>query len=242
MLPKITANTYKNYGYIVKKIAILIPTRERPADLKLFLDSWVKYTEGLSDLWIQVDKDDPTDYHFVKKYNCIKLVGDREPFLHILNGLAKISSKQYDYVGFMEDDCCFTQLWEKIFIDKLDEIKKEKGYGIVWGNDNINKENIVGLPFMTSNIVKTLGYMSPPELEFLWADYFWKHLGQALDCLHYFPDILIEHRHYSTGKREKCKISEIVDKKGEKDYYNYMKYQNQGFENDVKKLKASNQA
>ncbi len=222
----------------MKKIAILIPTRERPKDLYLFAESWKNTTEGFSDVFIQTDRDDPTDYHFIKKYPFVHIVGNSKPFLHILNDLATLSTKlNYEYVGFMEDDCCFIDPWEKRFIQKLDELKKEKGYGIVWGNDNINKESIVGLPFMTSNFVKNLGYMVHPILEYLWGDYYWKEVGQEMNCLHYFPDILIEHRHYSTGKREKCKISENVDLEGRKDYHRYIEFKNNYFNQDIQILR-----
>lgn len=220
------------------KIAIVLPTRNRPKDLYLFAKSWENTTEGFSDVFIQTDKDDNTDYHFLKKYPFIHLIGESKPFLHIVNSLATLAVKlQYKYIGFMEDDCCFVDSWEKPFIQKLDELKEQKGYGIVWGNDNINKNSIVGLPFMTSNFVKNLGYMVHPSLHYLWGDYYWKEVGQALDCLYYFPDILIEHRHYSTGKRDKCEISNKVDLEGQKDYERYKFFKENYFNEDVKRLK-----
>lgn len=218
------------------KIAILIPTRERPDDLKLFAESWQKYSEGLSDVIIGIDEDDPTDYSFLSEYpfKIVKTV--KKPFLYLLNELAVEASKEYKYVGFMEDDCCFTQLWESQFIEKLNEISSQKQYAIVWGNDNINKDSIVGLPFMTSNIVQKLGYMSPPEIKFLFGDHYWKHLGGALDCLYYFPDILIEHRHFSTGKRPKCKISNEIENGCVNDPQGFHNYINGNFRRDLQKL------
>ena len=228
---------------MLNAIAILIPTRERPADLRLFLESWVKTTTGFSSVFIGIDKDDPTDYSFINDVvpenlsHCVNIQKyDRKPFLHLLNEMAQFCMvKDFKYVGFMEDDCCFESSWEQEFISQLEILQSSHGYGIVWGNDKINENRLVGLPFMTRNIIDVLGYMSPPEIECLWADYFWKLIGEKMNCLHYFPEITIEHRHYSTGKRPKCKISELVDNTGHRDYYSYQRYM-QRHEEDIKKL------
>jgi hypothetical protein len=219
----------------MQKIAILLPTRERPKDFKLCADSWVKYTEGFSDVIVRTDYDDSSVDAMCDEYGFIHEKGERKPFLQILNDLA-LKYIEYDYIAFLEDDCVFMDKWESTFINKLDELKADKGFGIVWCNDNINKDALVGLPTMTSSIIKALGYMTPPEINYLWADYFWLHIGGALNCLHYFPDLMIEHRHYSTGKRELCKISVAVDTNARSDAAGYDRYRNTyRFQEDVKK-------
>ena len=152
----------------MKKIIILLPTRERLADFKIFADSWRNTTEGFSDVVVRIDNDDTT-YEVIKhEYpEFTYIYGDRKPFLELLNDLATKYCDEYDYVGFMEDDCNFnTKGWESIFINKLIELGDN---GIVWGDDLINHEYIVGLPFMNSKIIKKLGYICPPEIKYLWA-------------------------------------------------------------------------
>lgn len=219
------------------KIAILIPIRERLEDFKIFAESWKNTTEGRSDVIIRIDNDDLTYDKIKLEYpEFIYEYGDRKPFLDLLNDLAIKYCDEYDYIGFMEDDCNFnTQGWETIFIDKINEIGDN---AIVWGNDLINGASLVGLPFMNSKIVRRLGYMCPPEIRYLWADHFWIRLGRALNSLCYFPDVIVEHRHYSTGKRVKDNVSDIVDSDGEKDFVNFNQiYMATNFNRDVQKLR-----
>lgn len=217
------------------KIAVLIPTKERLEDFIIFADSWVNTTEGKSDVIVGIDIDDKTYEGIKDKYPFIYEYIEPKPFLDILNELAIKYSQDYDYIGFMEDDCNFnTKGWETTFINKINEIGDN---AIVWGNDLLNGESIVGLPFVNSNLIKNLGYMCPPEIKYLWADHFWKRIGMAVNSLHYFPDVIIEHRHYSTGKRVKDSISEHVDKIGEQDFINFNRiYMNTNFQKDVHKL------
>jgi hypothetical protein len=218
------------------KIAVLIPTKDRLEDFIIFADSWVNTTEGHSDVIVGIDIGDETYEGIKDKYPFKYVYIEPKPFLDILNELALKYSNEYDYVGFMEDDCNFnTQGWESIFINKINEIGDN---AIVWGNDLLNGENIVGLPFMNSKLINKLGYMCPPEIKYLWADHFWKRIGQAVGSLHYFPDVIIEHRHYSTGKREKDEVSEHVDSVGAEDFVGFNQvYMKTNFRRDINKLK-----
>lgn len=220
-----------------KKIIILLPTRERLSDFKIFADSWRNTNEGNSDVVVRIDNDDLTYETIKHEYpEFIYEYGDRKPFLDLLNELAIKYCENYDYIGFMEDDCNFnTQGWETLFINKLIELGDN---GIVWGDDLINHEYIVGLPFMNSKIIKKLGYICPPEIKYLWADHFWKRIGLAMNSLYYFPNVIIEHRHYSTGKRVKDTISDIVDTAGQADFINFNEiYMTTNFNRDINKLR-----
>ncbi len=218
-----------------ERIAILIPTKDRVEDFIIFANSWVANTENLSDVIVGIDIGDT-------KYDEVKLMFPTfiweeiqpQPFLYILNDLAVKYAAEYKYIAFMEDDCNFNTKFESVFINTINEIGD---YGIVWGNDLLNGAYIVGLPFMDSKIINVLGYMTPPEIKYLWADHFWKQIGEALGTLHYFPDVIVEHRHYSTGKREKDPLSLEVDTKGQEDFIGYNKhYKPLKFNNDIQKL------
>lgn len=218
------------------KIAILIPTRERLDDFKIFAQSWKETTEGFSDVIVRIDNDDKTYEEIKNEYpEFIYVYGERKPFLDILNDLAIEYSTQYKYIGFMEDDCNFnTPKWETRFIQKLDEF----GLGIVWADDKVNGDSLVGLPFLTSNIVQKLGFLCPSEIKYLWADHFWKAMSIYIGKSHYFNDIVIEHRHYSTGKRQKDVISETVDKGGDLDFHAYNNYRINKLWDDLNKLNS----
>jgi len=221
------------------KICVLIPTRKRLEDFKLFADSWIKTTEGKSVVVVGIDTDDNT-YDEIIENNVYPFIYERQeskPFLHILNGMAVKYAEQFSCVSFMEDDCTFnTYGWESAILNKVNEIEN----AIVWCEDLVNHHHIVGLPFMDSKIVRTLGCMVNPRLHTLFADHYWVHLGRKLNSLHYFPDIIIEHRHYSKGKRlmdeTSIKVESESKSAGELQYYRSPDFMND-VTNDAEKLK-----
>ena len=218
------------------KILIILPTKIRLKDFEIFAESWVKTTEGKSDVLVAINFDDNTYDDIKEKYPFIYEKVNPGSVLEILNQMSVKYSKEYKYISFMEDDCNFvTEKWETSFINKLKDIGD---YGIVWGDDLVNRDYIVGLPFLDSKIIDVLGYMSPPEIKYLWVDHFWKNLGADLGTLFYFPDIVVEHRHYSTGKRQKDEISVVVDSNGFSDMVGYKDvYLKTSYQSDLKKLK-----
>jgi len=218
------------------KILIILPTKNRLKDFEIFAESWVKTTEGRSDVLVAINFDDNTYDDIKEKYPFIYEKVNPGSVLEILNQMSVKYSKEYKYISFMEDDCNFvTEKWETSFINKLKDIGD---YGIVWGDDLVNRDYIVGLPFLDSKIIDVLGYMSPPEIKYLWVDHFWKKLGADLGTLFYFSNIIVEHRHYSTGKRQKDEVSVVVDSNGLNDMVGYKDvYLKTRYESDLKKLK-----
>lgn len=217
------------------KILIIVPTKQRLNDFVTFAESWLKCTTGFSDIVVGIDNDDNTYDDIIEKYPFIWEKNEPMKLLKYVNHLALKYVDQYKYIAFIEDDCTFnTPGFEEIFINKLKEIGKN---GIVWGNDLLNGGSIVGIPFMDSSIIKRLGYITPPQLTCLFPDHFWKKLGDNLNSLYYFDDVIIEHRHYSTGKREKDNISEVVDSIGLQDMHGYNSYLQTNFNSDLEKLR-----
>ena len=54
---------------------------------------------------------------------------------------------------------------------------------------------------ISSGIVTALGWMCLPSLRHYCVDNVWSVLGSSAGCLHYLPDVVIEHLHYlRTGK------------------------------------------
>lgn len=224
------------------KICVLIPTRKRLVDFKLFADSWVKTTEGKSIVVVGIDIDDNT-YDEIISQNTYPFTYERQkskPFLHILNDMAVRYAKQYDCIAFLEDDCTFnTYGWETSILNKQNEIGRNS---IIWCNDLINFNNQVGVPFMNSNIIRVLGWMACPKFNTLFTDWYWFHLGRRLNTLYYFSNIIIEHRHYSTGKRLKDEISKKLEGEsvaaGECAYYHSQEFIDD-LDRDVEKLRKA---
>jgi hypothetical protein len=216
------------------KICIIIPTKDRLSDFKLFADSYIKTSRGRSVVIVAVDEDDHNYDDYLKNFDFI--VERMPPNLPLitLNMLANKYCKKYNYLCYFEDDMVFSSTdWEDRFINKLETLGKN---GIVFGDDLVNHDYIVGTPFLNSSIVERLGYMCPPELTAVFCDHFWKQLGVHCNSLYYFPDIIIEHRHYITGKRSKDQISEKMDSRGPLDMLVYNTYMASKFAQDMHTL------
>jgi hypothetical protein len=204
---------------MIDKICVIIPTHKRLLGFRIFASSWKKTTEGFSDVVVGVDDDDNTYDELIASNiypNFIWERGKSRPCLDILNDLALKYCDVYKYLAFMEDDTLFnTPGWETIFITKLQELGKN---GIVWGNDLRVGEKHIGLPFMDSSIVKRLGYMSPRQFHGQCPDLYWTELGKKIKSVHYFPDVVTEHRHFSTGKTFKDETACKINKDAQDDF------------------------
>ena len=230
------------------KICVLIPTRKRLVDFKLFADSWIKTTEGKSIVVVAIDTDDNT-YDEIISNNVYPFIYERQvskPFLHILNDMAVRYAEQYECIAFLEDDVTFnTYGWETPILNKQNEIGKNS---IIWCNDLSNDSvkygmpgnsgNQVGAPFMNSNIIRILGFMACPIFNTHHTDVYWLELGKKLNSLYWFSDIIIEHRHYCFDKRPYDDTAKKVndEAKGEPERYHSQEYKN-NLIRDVEKLK-----
>lgn len=222
---------------MIDKICIITPTRERLEDFQIFANSWKKTTDGNSIIVVGIDDDDDT-YDSIIKNNEYPFIYERvksKPFLHILNELAVKYAKEYNYIAFIEDDVRFiTTNWDLRLINKLKELGKN---GMVWCNDLISGRKVIGQPCISSSIIRRLGYMSLPNFNTQLADAYWTELSWKIKSAYYFDDIIIEHRHYSTGKRPKGKTSWKVqiDSIGDNDYKESRKFK-KALKRDAKKL------
>jgi hypothetical protein len=185
----------------MKKMAVIIPTRGRPQNAFEVIESFVQTRScGPTKLVFGVDDDDPE----LEKYKDVAAVapefvdfvyGPRLRMGGTLNKLAVAYASEYDVIGFMGDDHRpRTHGWDNLFLNHMN------GTAIQYGNDLIQGVNLPTAVFMSSDIIKTLGYMVPPTMTHLFLDNFWLTLGRRLSRLTYRPDIVIEHVHPIGGK------------------------------------------
>jgi hypothetical protein len=114
-----------------------------------------------------------------------------------LNWAAPKLAYEYDALAFMGDDHFpRTRLWDAQYL----EVLKHLVVGFVYGDDLLQGRNIPTQVAMTSNVVKTLGYFTPPCFTHLCCDLAWKDWGEGIDRLVYLPEVIIEHLHPAAGK------------------------------------------
>jgi hypothetical protein len=184
-------------------LVVIVPSRARPDAAAALIETFQQTCTADTGLLFAVDDNDPTleEYQAAADRDWVDVVvvgGDPKNMVHALNVAAARSVEGGPFaVGFMGDDHRpRTRGWDLAYIDAL----RQLGTGIVFGDDLLQSERLPTQCAMTADIVRELGYMSPPSLIHMYVDNFWLSLGRQAECIKYLPDVVIEHVHPAAGK------------------------------------------
>lgn len=195
------------------RIAVLVPTRGRPANVAALIEAFDSTNSGLAELVFAIDDDDPTFEETIavldqREMNTL-IVDERRRLGGTLNEWAPKLAESFDIVGFMGDDHRpRTQGWDAAIaaamkIHRVETMEGDSwliGGGIVYGNDLVQGRNLPTAVFIDSRVIRTLGHFVLPGQTHLFMDNYWKRLGEELGLLQYLSDVVIEHVHPVTGK------------------------------------------
>jgi hypothetical protein len=180
------------------EILVIVPSRSagvgRERNVERFIQHWMYFSEGKSDLCISLDDDD--EHNYERYQGVIYTVNPNERFVPKLNRAALHFKNDYKCIAFFGDDHVIQTHWETKMLEYFEQNK----LGITYGNDLLQGERLPTAVCITSNIIDSLGYMVPPSLLHMYADNFWIDLGKATNCIKYFEDIIWEHKHPDNGK------------------------------------------
>lgn len=224
-------------------LLVIIPTRGRPHAIPEIMQAWDD-TGATAAVLFCVDKDDPELAAY--KAHAKTYADDarvrfvfwaRKRLCGTLNQAAVKNAPSYRFLAFIGDDHRpRSASWDTRFRECL----SGGGPGLVYGNDLLMGEQMPTAVAMTSDIVTTLGYFSPPALVHLCLDLVWLDWGRGLGRITYLNDLIIEHMHPAAGKSdvdqgyEECNSPEQVGADGAA-YYDYR--DNGGLEADLDKLR-----
>jgi hypothetical protein len=218
-----------------KEILIIVPSRsngsDREKNVERFIESWRKHTEGHSELCILLDDDD--EHRYKKHSDILYSINPNMRFVPKVNKAALDFKDKYKYIANFSDDFIIKNKWESEFIEFF---TNNNGVGIAYGNDLLQQDKLPTAVCLTSNIIDTLGYMIPPQLQHMYADNFWKDLGTNTKIIKYFPNIIFEHMHPDIGKTHRDKQYEYAAEVALTDNQKYILYLNNEFHNDVLKI------
>jgi hypothetical protein len=174
-------------------VLLLVPTRGRPEKAR---ECWMMADGNAimpdTQIMFVIDPDDDADYS-VPTVTVKSEGGGMGP---PLNAAVRRYWDDFDVIGFIGDDHRIRTLeWDKIVGEHL------KRPGMLYGNDK-SRTDIPTQVFMSSVIVKTLGWMALPGAKHLYLDNTWARLGRGADCLIYDEKLIIEHMHPTLGKAE----------------------------------------
>lgn len=178
-------------------LVVLCPSRGRPDKAMEAYQSFLDTRHGTaSQMMFVLDADDRTEA-YAGLPTIVVAPSGRRGMTDPLN-IAVKHVWDTEVVGFIGDDHRFrTSGWDLIFIDQL----RATGPGLVYGNDlNRPDGDIPTQIFGSGKIWQALGWMALPPCRHLYLDNAWRYVGEAIEQLYYFPDVVIEHMHPAFGK------------------------------------------
>jgi hypothetical protein len=217
------------------KNLLIVPTRSRPHKALEFYDEFVKHSDpNLTTLCFALDEDDADNY-YLHLPGVLYEINPRMGMNGTLNHVATKYCDVYDFISFMGDDHRIrTVNWDREYIEAIWKLR----YGIVYGNDLLQGENLPTQVMIDAEIVRVLGFMAPPALKHLYLDNFWKETGERLGTLRYLPNVIVEHMHYFAGKSPADALYEEVNSSAMYDHDRavFENYKATEFDKDLAKL------
>lgn len=218
---------------VVNTNLIVIPSRGRPQNVQRSFDA-IKRTSVISDLVFVLDEDDEHNYPRIPgaSYEVLPRIKMNKS----LNAIALKNIYTYKTITFMGDDhLTQTDNWDEVLYGPI----KDRGFGLSYGNDLMQGEDLPTAVMMSTNIIKVLGFMAPHDLLHLYMDYFWLDLGRGLNAIDYFDCVEIKHVHYGNTEGiwdktyEEANSSLTVDQ----DYTVYENYKQNYLLEDIARIK-----
>jgi hypothetical protein len=238
----------------VSRLKLLVPSRGRP-EAALELAKVFLQTRGLEDtsLTFCIDATDPTAPRYFDLIN--REIGwpdswwtgisqhptrermvpclNREAYWHANYPTGIPDHPRATVIGFMGDDHRpRTKGWD---VDVMEALRFGEKSGVAYGNDLVHGPAIPTAAFITADLVRKLGYMAPPGLTHMYADNFWRLLGEATS-LTYLPNTVIEHMHPIVGKAEWSEQYAEVNGFMEPDRLEYERYLREDWPKELVKL------
>ena len=215
-----------------KSNLVILPSRSRPEKVEKAVAALLE-NSVISDICVAIDDDQKDLYPMIE--GVFYEVNPRLRMNGTLNLVATRYASNYKTIHFLGDDHMVrTKGWDELLYAPI----KERGYGVSYGDDLLQREKLATSVMMSTNIIEILGFMSPPVLVHLYMDNFWMSIGQALNCLTYVPEAVIEHMHYAAGKAEKDEQYAEVNSPEmyKKDQDSFIEYVKTNLKSDLEKL------
>src|SRR5881392_1695718 len=175
------------------RMALLIPTRSRPANLDRLLHALADTDTSNVDVYPILDLDDPKEDEYQevllgsilagppRGFQVQTLYDKRHMLATKLNRAAErvFSAEQHSCIGFMGDDHVpRTERWDVM-------IRGLPAPFIAYGNDLHQGPALPTSVFMSAYVYRTLGSFCPGGMEHMYIDDAWKKLGESAGILRY---------------------------------------------------------
>lgn len=184
----------------MRDLLVIVPSRGRPAAVRELRQAMKATARAQTDLLVAFDDDDPCAGAYEKQRRAARgnprvlwAHGPRAGLAEWTNRLAAVHAGSYRALASLGDDHRpRTVGWDEKLLAALDDTG---GTGVAYGDDLLMGERLPTAAVVSSDIVAALGWMCEPSLRHYCVDNVWHVLGASAGCLHYLPDVVIEHLH-----------------------------------------------
>lgn len=192
------------------KLAILVPSRERPHRLERLLHA-VRGTAVLDVRVVAgVDIGDPRQAEYAAldaKHDDLTLFqGPRRSLSGWTNLLAEkvlagaLDGEAPDLLASMGDDHVpETGAWDQRCAVAIEALAGNIG-GWAWGPDGFRRDTLPTWWVMSAEVARRLGYVMLPRCEHMYVDNATQVLAEQSQRACYLPDVLVRHEHFLTGR------------------------------------------
>jgi len=196
----------------IQRHALICPTRGRPHRVKEFIESALTTATHPERIHIElyIDDTDQEISHYETVISNLRKNFDTGLISSTFGpsvGVPRAANLLFDQSSA---DIFMTSNDDQVFIDqgwdaRLDkEIEKyQDDIFCMWFNDNWESQNFCTFPIISRKWVETLGYFQFPFFEHYFVDAWIWMLAKAIGRENYIDDIIVEHRHWKTGKSQK---------------------------------------
>lgn len=217
------------------------PTYQRPEALAELAETWEKYESGKK-LVVRVWSGDKFGKDYAEREwpeSWEFYVSDKELFTPAMNEFFGKYPDEPHY-GFIADDIRLTQEGSLAYLENLAE-----PFFIAYPNDTIQRERLCTHYCVGGDLVRTMGWFSPPFLQHGYTDQVWKLLGQGAGLLRYAPQVVFYHKHFLRNRtaydegyakiyaKDGAMVSEMVTR----DHEIFQKYVSTAAGTDIKMLR-----
>lgn len=182
-------------------LLVITPSRGRPDNICRVIEAWEATAGDLESTHLRVllDEDDPmvNEYPEDVRSWVEYRVGPRNGFAPRFNAeVAHVLAHEDGWqaiANFGDDHLPRTFGWDSAFMQAQYGLGRRGG--VVYADDGWQGVDLPTAPVISTQVVRALGWYSPPGLRHAYVDNFWRALGIMLGHICYLPDVLIEHLH-----------------------------------------------
>ena len=98
------------------------------------------------------------------------------------------------HYGFLADDAILDVMG---MLRKLEQ--DAGGWNVAYANDQYHQDRICTMPCIGGDLVRAVGYLSPPDFMHMGIDCVWHEIGRTLGVLRYHAELTYTHAHPLLG-------------------------------------------